>query len=279
MSTSPTPPTGAVAAPEEAFAPAWQQELRESARHAERRHGFPGLLEMARSLLCVVVIALFILTFVVQPFRIPSESMEHTLLVGDFLLVNKVAYAPPGIWTWLLPYHRIRRGDIVVFHFPPDPSLHVVKRVIGLPGDHIHLENGTVFVNGVQIPEPYATYEPAYADEFRDDFPSELYTDPGVNPKWWMEMRRDIHGSDLVVPGGDYFLLGDNRNFSSDSRYWGFVTHDHIVGRPLIIYFSLREPSATDVAQNADDRLGQKSSPLGRMESFARWDRFMRIVR
>lgn len=257
----------------------WQQDLRNTAPTFPSRGGFPGLLEMARSLTCVVVIALFIITFIVQPFRIPSESMEHTLLVGDFLLVNKTAYAPPGNWNWLLPYHRLRRGDIIVFHFPPDPTLHVVKRVIGLPGDHVHLENGVVWVNGVQIPEPYATFEPAYADEFRDNFPTELYSDPGVNPKWWMEMRRDVQSDELVVPDGDYFVLGDNRNFSSDSRYWGFVTHDHIVGRPLLIYFSLREPSATDVAQVADDRLGQKSDPLSRIEGFARWNRFLRIVR
>jgi signal peptidase I len=253
--------------------------LREAVQPPHRHSGFPGVLEMARSLTSVVVVALFILTFIVQPFRIPSESMEHTLLVGDFLLVNKTAYAPSGIWQWVLPYHRIRRGDIVVFHFPPDPGLHVVKRVIGLPGDHIRLENAQVWVNGVAIPEPYATYEPAYADDFRDNFPTELYSDPGVSPQWWMEMRRDIQNSELVVPAGDYFVLGDNRNFSSDSRYWGFVTQDHIVGRPFIIYFSLREPSATDVADLADDRLGQKSSPLDRVENFARWDRFMRVVR
>jgi signal peptidase I len=253
--------------------------LREAVQPPHRHTGFPGVLEMARSLTSVVVVALFILTFIVQPFRIPSESMEHTLLVGDFLLVNKTAYAPAGIWEWVLPYHQIRRGDIVVFHFPSDPTLHVVKRVIGLPGDHVHLENAQVWVNGVAIPEPYATYEPAYADDFRDNFPTELYSDPGVSPQWWMEMRRDIAGGDLVVPAGDYFVLGDNRNFSSDSRYWGFVTQDHIVGRPFIIYFSLREPSATDVAELPDDRLGQKSSPLDRIEAFARWDRFMRVVR
>jgi signal peptidase I len=253
--------------------------MREEPRHSRKSSGFPGVLEMARSLTSVVVVALFILTFIVQPFRIPSESMEHTLLVGDFLLVNKTSYAPAGIWAWVLPYHRIRRGDIVVFHFPPDPTLHVVKRVIGLPGDHVHLENSQVWVNGVPIREPYVTYEPSYADDFRDNFPTELYSDPGVSPQWWMEMRRDILSGNLVVPAGHYFVLGDNRNFSSDSRYWGFVTQDHIVGRPFIIYFSLREPSATDVAELPDDRLGQKSSPLDRIEAFARWDRFMRVVR
>lgn len=245
----------------------------------KKHSGFPGVLEMARSLTTVVVVALFILTFIVQPFRIPSESMEHTLLVGDFLLVNKTAYAPAGIWEWVLPYQRIQRGDIVVFHFPIDPTLHVVKRVIGLPGDHVHLENSRVWVNGVAIPEPYVTYEPSFADGFRDNFPTDLYSDPGVSQQWWMEMRRDVENGDLVVPEGRYFVLGDNRNFSSDSRYWGFVTRDHIVGRPFVIYFSLREPSATDVTAGPDDRLGQKSSLLDRLDTFARWDRILRVVR
>jgi signal peptidase I len=239
----------------------------------------PGMLDMVRSLTSVIVIALFILTFIVQPFRIPSESMERTLLVGDFLLVNKAAYAPSGKWAWLLPYREIRRGDIVVFHFPPNPLLHVVKRVIGLPGDRIHLENAQVWVNDVEIEEPYVVFEPAYADDFRDNFPTQLYTDPGVSPQWWMEMRRDVRSGDLVVPDGEYFVMGDNRNFSDDSRYWGFVTQDHIVGRPLVIYFSLREASATDVEQAQDDRLGQKTGPLDKIEDFARWDRLMRVVR
>ena len=258
--------------------PSWEQYLRGPAHRPAKQRANPGVLEMARSLMSVVVFALFILTFIVQPFRIPSESMEHTLLVGDFLLVNKMAYAPPGMWNWLLPYHQIGRGDIVVFHYPPNPPEHVVKRVIGLPGDRIHLAGGQVWVNDVAIAEPYVVFEPAYADDFRDNFPTQLYTDPGVNPQWWMEMRRDVRDGDLVVPDGDYFVMGDNRNFSLDSRYWGYVTQDHIVGRPLIIYFSLREPSATDVAQSPDDRLGQKSA-LDRVADFARWDRFLRVVR
>lgn len=240
---------------------------------------FPGLLEMTRSLLIVVVIALFILTFIVQPFRIPSESMERTLLVGDFLLVNKAAFAPAGPWGWLMPYHPIARGDVVVFHFPPDPPEHVVKRVIGVPGDHIHLENGLAWVNGKRLDEPYVVFEPAYPDDFRDSFPTQLYTDPGVDPRWWMEMRREVREGDLVVPPDEYFVLGDNRNFSRDSRYWGFVPRDHIVGRPFVIYFSLREPSATDVAELPDDRLGQKNDPWDKIADFARWNRFMRVVR
>jgi signal peptidase I len=244
-----------------------------------RIRNYPGVMEMTRSLLVVLVVALFILTFIVQPFRIPSESMERTLLVGDFLLVNKAVFAPPGQWGWLLPYRKIERGDVVVFHFPPHPPEHVVKRVIGLPGDHVHLQNGLAWVNGEPLDEPYAVFEPAYADDFRDSFPTELYTDPGVDPQWWMEMRRNVREGDLVVPPNEYFVLGDNRNFSRDSRYWGFVPEDHVVGRPFIIYFSLRERSTTDVAESPDDRLGQKNDPLSRIEDFARWNRFLRVVR
>jgi len=240
---------------------------------------FPGFWEITRSLLIVLVIALFVLTFIVQPFRIPSESMERTLLVGDFLLVNKATFAPQGNWGWLIPYREVERGDVVVFHFPPDPPEHVVKRVIGVPGDHIHLENGLAWVNGRRLDEAWAVFEPAYPDDFRDSFPTQLYTDPGVDPRWWMEMRREVREGDLVVPDGEYFVLGDNRNFSRDSRYWGFVPRDNIVGRPFVIYFSLREPSATDVAELADDRLGQKNNPWDRIMEFARWNRVMRVVR
>jgi signal peptidase I len=256
-----------------------EKTLGEKAGKRSRMVIFPGFWEITRSLLIVLVIALFVLTFIVQPFRIPSESMERTLLVGDFLLVNKATFAPQGNWGWLIPYREIERGDVVVFHFPPDPPEHVVKRVIGVPGDHIHLENGLAWVNGRRLDEPWAVFEPAYPDDFRDSFPTQLYTDPGVDPRWWMEMRREVREGDLVVPPDEYFVLGDNRNFSRDSRYWGFVPRDNIVGRPFVIYFSLREPSATDVAELADDRLGQKNNPWDRIVEFARWNRVMRVVR
>lgn len=239
----------------------------------------PNLLEIARSLCMVVVVAMFVLTFIAQPFRIPSESMERTLLVGDFLLANKQVYAPPGPWGWLMPYQNPQTGDVVVFHFPPKPSEHVVKRVIGTPGDGVRLQDGLAWVNGEPLKEPYAVFEPAYPDAYRDNFPTEVYSDPGVDPQWWMRMQRDIFAGDLMVPQGKYFVLGDNRNFSRDSRYWGFVPRKDIVGRPFLIYFSLREPSSTDGAQAQDDRLGQKNDLLDRLKDLARWDRILRVVR
>lgn len=242
----------------------------------------PTVADTIRSLLAMVVVALFILTFIIQPFRIPSESMERTLLVGDFLLVNKQLYAPPGWLQRLLPYREPQRGDIVVFRFPLDPDDYVVKRVIGAPGDRIHLSQGTVFRNGQAIQEPYAVFEPAYRDAYRDNFPAGTYTDPGVDTRWWNSMRQDLRGGDVVVPAGSYFVMGDNRNHSRDSRYWGFVPRAAILGRPFLIYFSLREPSATDMPALPDDKLGTENDQVKTMNGivdFARWDRMFRIVR
>ena len=251
---------------------------REAAHHSHAHLVFPNLLDTFRSLLSIIVIALFVLTFVVQPFRIPSESMERTLLVGDFLLVNKSVYGTPGAWHWLLPYEQVRRGDVIVFHFPLDPSDHVVKRVVGIPGDRIRLQNGVVCINGQKQSEPYAIFEGTYQDNFRDQFPAKLYTDPGVDTHWWIQMRHDVQNGELVVPPGLYFVLGDNRNHSRDSRYWGFVPRANVVGLPFVIYFSLHEPSATDANTLPDDRLGHEKSPLDTVMDFARWSRMFRVI-
>ena len=239
----------------------------------------PTAAETLRSLLSMIVIALFVLTFIVQPFRIPSESMERTLLVGDFLLVNKGIYATPGIFRKWLPYTEPKGGDVVVFRFPLDPTDYVVKRVIGVPGDRIHLVHGVLFRNGVALRERYAVYEPAYRDDYRDNFPAGTYTDPAVDTRWWNSMHADIEGADVVVPPNDFFVMGDNRNHSRDSRYWGFVPRSAILGRPFVIYFSLREPSATDMPSLPDDKLGHENDPVNGVVDFARWDRMFRIVR
>jgi signal peptidase I len=247
---------------------------------SEPRHPhlhLPSLPEALASLLRTVVVALFVLTFVLQPFLIPSESMEHTLLVGDFLLFNKQVYAPAGsLSRWLLPYRSVARGDIVVFHHP-HPSF-LVKRVIGLPGDRLRIEDGRVTVNGQPLLEPYVTFEPAEPNAFRDHFPAKVYTDPEVDPDWWKQMQGLIHDGELVVPEGEYFVLGDNRNHSKDSRFWGFVERQEIVARPLVIYFSLSRPSSTDVQQAADDRLGHDRELSARLTGFARWKRIFRVV-
>jgi signal peptidase I len=237
------------------------------------------------SLLQTVVVALFVLTFVVQPLLIPSESMEHTLLVGDFLLFNKQIYAEPGpIGRWLLPYRSPARGDIAIFRHPYPPML--IKRVVAAPGDSLRIAEGRVFIDGVAVNEPYATFEPAPADEGRDHFPGENYPGPEVDPDWWRQMLELTHNGRLTVPPGEYFVLGDNRNHSLDSRYWGFVPRDAFVGRPLMIYFSLDRPSTTDSEEiprgrtqaATNDRLGHERETAAKIEGFARWRRIFHVV-
>ena len=238
------------------------------------------VLIMLQATLTFLVGALFVLTFIVQPFRIPSGSMEDTLLIGDFLLVNKAVFAPPGRWGHLLAYEPVRRDDIVVFHYPVDHSLHLVKRIIGVPGDRIHLHYGRVFINGRAQNEPFAMYIRSFPSVFRDEFPTPTYTDPGVSTGWWREMRQDVQNGELVVPGGEYFVLGDNRNDSMDSRYWGFVPQENVIGRPLLIYWSVR---------NTDQEMPASPTPGDKLIHFAyaathvfqmtRWDRTFRVVR
>jgi len=235
----------------------------------------PG--EAMASLLRTITVVLFLWTFVLQPFLIPSESMERTLLVGDFLLFNKQLYAPPGLLSrWFMPYREVRRGDIVVFHHPK-PS-YLVKRVVGIPGDRLRIEDGRVTVNGISLDEPYAAFEPVAPNTFRDHFPATVYSDPEVDPEWWRQMQGLVRNGELVVPQDEYFVLGDNRNHSLDSRFWGFVARDQIVARPLVIYFSVSRPSTTDVQQAADDRLGHDRELATRLTGFARWKRIFRVV-
>jgi signal peptidase I len=250
-------------------------------QHAVKlRLHLPTVPEAFASFLRTLVIALFLLTFLLQPFLIPSESMEHTLLVGDFLLVNKQVFAPSGKGSGflhqLMPYREVQRGDIVVFHHPDPPYL--VKRVVGIPGDRVRIEDGRVAVNGTILDEPYAAFEPAAPNPFRDNFPAKVYSDPNIDPIWWRQLQHLTENGELVVPQGEYFMLGDNRNHSKDSRFWGFVPREAIVARPLVIYFSLRRPSTTDVETASDDRLGHDRELAARLAGFARWKRIFRVI-
>lgn len=204
--------------------------------------------------------------------------MYPTLKVGDFLLADKVTYAPAGVWGWLLPYRAPHDGDIVIFHFPENPPEYLIKRVIGSPGDDLHLHNGLVIRDGHPINEPYAFYLPAVPDAFRDDFPSADYNYPGPDYHRWLRMQRYIHEDELDVPARRYFVLGDNRNDSRDSRYWGLVPRRNIIGRPILIYFSLRQPSEPGLPTLPDDKLGQKSGLFAGIMNFARWNRVFQIV-
>jgi signal peptidase I len=234
------------------------------------------VLPALQSLLHLLIVSLFIITFVVQPIRIPSVSMEPTLLVGDFLLMDKQIGGGPGSGRGLLPPMAIHHGDVVVFHDPvDDPSIHLVKRVIGVPGDTIFLRDGVVFRNGQRLKESYAVYRQSAADRYRDDFPDLATMQAHVNPNWWIRLRGLVHNGAVTVPPDCFFVMGDNRNDSEDSRYWGFVPRGAIVGKPLLIYFSWRQ-QAVDGEPDTDPIHPVRTSTLA---GFARWDRTFQVVR
>lgn len=238
-----------------------------------------GVLHTIQALLYIIVVAIFIITFTVQPFRIPSASMEPTLLVGDFLLVTKESPSTDASSLVFAP-DRIHRGDIIVFRYPLDPSMHLVKRVVGIPGDHLKLRGGRVYINDKLLSESYAVYRPTEPDNFRDNFPRLQSADPAIDSRWWIRMRNLIDDGELIIPAGNYFVLGDNRNDSEDSRYWGFVPRADIVGKPLIIYFSLREISDDPLASPAGAVApsNRHPSPFDLLASFARWGRTFQVV-
>jgi signal peptidase I len=244
---------------------------------AVRVDDWPG---SAQSLLSTVVIAIFVITFVVQAFQIPSESMENTLLIGDYLLVDKLRYGSgnDGFWENAMPYRAVRRGDVIVFHSPTTGE-HFVKRVMGVPRDRIRLVNREVFVNGVPQREMYARYSSSVRDAFRDDFPRVNIVVPGLDAAWWEQMKKLVEDGQLIVPEGHYFVLGDNRDESSDSRYWGFVPRENIVGRPLLIYWSVRN-NDTDIRRGntSGDKLFHFAYALTHLFQMTRWDRTCRIV-
>lgn len=246
-------------------------------------HAKAGFLPALQSLIYIIVVAIFIITFTAQPFRIPSGSMEPTLLIGDFLLVDKQGYSA-GQGSPLLAPAEIRRGEIIVFHFPTDPSLHLVKRVIGLPGERVRLRDGHVFINGRQLTEPYAVYRAGPPDSFRDNFPRLQSADPDIDSRWWIRMHTLVDHGELLIPAGDYFVLGDNRNDSEDSRYWGFVPRAAIVGRPFLVYFSLQqslseEGSSMARAQTSGTHRPEAERSFDSLVDFARWDRTLHVVR
>jgi signal peptidase I len=239
----------------------------------------PGWLSSVQSLAVTVVIAVFVITFLVQAFQIPSESMENTLLIGDYLLVDKVHYAHGGPWGEILPYAAIKRGEIVVFRYPVHPQQHFVKRVIGLPGDHIRLLDRRVLVNGVPLPENYVIHTRPDYDHFRDDFPLTDIPSANMEPRWWEEMQKLARNGELIVPPDHYFVLGDNRDESLDSRYWGCVPRENVIGQPLLIYWSVHKPLAADAASTRGGKLSAFLYGVTHLLQDTRWDRTFRIVR
>ena len=244
----------------------------------DQHHVIHGVPEATSSLMRTIIVALFVLTFIAQPMVIPSPSMERTLLVGDFLLMNRSVLAPSGIWHKILPYNYVERGEIVTFHSPFSPKDYLIKRVIGLPGDHLRIDHGQVFINGHMLEEPYATFEPIAGNPYLDHFPTQVYSDPKVRPNWWKIMQQSSQNGELIIPANSYFMMGDNRNNSLDSRYWGFVDRSQIVARPLVIYFSLNRPTPYEVQQASDDRLGHDGEVTAKLKGLARWKRIFHVV-
>lgn len=244
---------------------------------AKQQHtDWPGSLQ---SLLTTVVIAIFVITFIVQAFQIPSESMENTLLVGDYLLVNKLRYGGGSILDRIMPYRNVKRGDIVVFHYPVNPSQHFVKRVVGVPGDRIRLSNRVLYVNGVAMQEPYVRHSSQFHDTYRDEFPYLKVPVPEVTSKWWLQMHKLVEDGQLIVPEGYYFALGDNRDESLDSRYWGFVPRENIIGSPLLIYWSVRNlQDDMPAAATPGDKLYHFAYAVTHLFQITRWNRTFRLI-
>ncbi len=255
-------------------------QAREAAA-AQRAEGHPATVrEYIESLLVTVILALFGTTFIVQAFKIPSQSMEPTLLVGDHLLVNKFIFGGRGNWyDHFLPYREVRRGDIIVFKFPFQDHPHYVKRVIGIPGDRIKIVDQRVYVNGKRISEPYIVRDPsAPYDPFGDNFPprSPQYLQANMQPEWSDEIFQYIQDGEIVVPPEKYFAMGDNRDHSWDSRFWGFVDRDAIMGRPVIIYWSVVGDENSD--RNVNSWFFSLLDTVLHMPSRTRWSRMLHEV-
>ena len=214
------------------------------------------LREYFESICVAVILALFVRTFVFQAFKIPTGSMKPNLLVGDHLLVNKFIYAPTAlsIERALLPMRTIARGDVIVFKYPEEPDRDFIKRVIGLPGDTLELKNQTVYINGTPLVEPFAHYL----------FP------PATGEGDPTDLRRAF--GPVSVPAAHFFMMGDNRDDSQDSRYWGFLPADYVKGRALFIYWSFETPD--EGAEPPDGALWT----LTHLVSGTRWGRLLHQI-
>jgi signal peptidase I len=269
-----------------------QQESSESRPQTAPAKAEETPFEALASICSVLVVGLFILTFLVQNFVIPSGSMEKTLLVGDHLAVDRITLAPPAKWMPLMRYREPRRGDIVVFIKPvaePEPDAEgqpqyffLVKRLVAVPGDRIHLRNGIVILNGVAQDQPHAQpTTPENFQEFLDDFPAVPPPDISQVPDSWssIEFPKDVVNGDLVVPPGMYFMMGDNRHDSLDSRYWGFVPRQNIVGRPLFNYWSFNTPESVYEQPGFGNRLTWISHVVLHFFTDTRWSRTFHLTR
>src|SRR5947209_14013441 len=243
---------------------------------AERRAN--GVAEWA----VTILLLLFGTTTLAQAFVIPTGSMEDTLLIGDHLLVDKLAYAPAGpISRLLLPYQEPKHGDIIVFRYPPDVTQTLVKRLIGMPGDHLKIVGGVVYRNGIRLKEPYVYHKYAY-NSANDNFPDRCcrpVREARALAAQRQMLEQNVVSDELVVPQNMYFGMGDNRDNSSDSRYWGFIPRDNMIGKPVVIYWSYKA-STQDLTGDSARSLLTHFVDLGQhFFTRTRWERTFKVVR
>jgi len=238
-------------------------------RRAEPQRGFIAEWTVT------IILLLFGTTTLVQAFVIPTGSMEDTLLIGDHLLVDKLAYSPADpVSRHILPYTGIKRGDIIVFRYPVDIRQTFVKRAIGVPGDRIRLVDKQLVLNGHRAVEPYVYHKTEYIDSYRDNFPGE----PNVHvAESAIDMLMNhVQSGEVVVPPDTIFAMGDNRDSSLDSRYWGFVPRQNIEGTPLVIYWSFDAPTAD--LMNGNIGAGHMLDVVTHFFSKTRWSRTLKLV-
>jgi signal peptidase I len=244
------------------------EELSEPPRHESQR-GFIAEWTVT------IILLLFGTTSLVQAFVIPTGSMEDTLLIGDHLLVDKLAYSPGGpVSSRLLPYREVKRGDIIVFRYPVDIRQTFVKRAIGVAGDRIRLVDKKLILNGREVVEPYVYHKSDFTDSYRDNFPSE----PNVHvAESAIDMLTNhVENGEVVVPAGYVFAMGDNRDSSLDSRYWGFVPRDNIIGKPLVIYWSYDAP--TDALADPSISIPHIVDLVTHFPTKTRWKRTFQLI-
>jgi signal peptidase I len=228
-----------------------------------------------------ILLLLFGTTALAQPFVIPTSSMEDNLLIGDHLIVDKLAYAPSGsLSKYLLPYQEPKHGDVIVFRYPGDVTQTYVKRLIGMPGDRLKMVNGVVFRNGARLNEPYIFQKLGY-DAERDNFPSGLRM---VRQELALRLQREmleqnVVNGEVVVPPGHYFAMGDNRDNSEDSRYWGFVPRENIVGKPVLVYWSYKATTEELLGNSAGSMISHFVDVGEHFFTRTRWNRTFMLVR
>ena len=227
-------------------------------------HSKSTLREYFESIVIAVILALFIRTFVVQAFKIPTGSMENNLLVGDHLLVNKFIFGPSesAFERTVLPEATIRRGDVVVFKFPKEPERDFIKRVIGLPGETLEMREKKIYINGKPLDEPYIRYDEA----------------PSTSGAPKLDDRREEYGP-VTVPPHQYFMMGDNRDNSEDSRYWGYLKRDYIKGKALMVYWSYESDREDYEQDGLGATLTDAVSVVTHFFTRTRWDRLLHQIR